>query len=141
MELRLWADGGVNQNGGPGRLGYGVVAVWEGGRREWAEAAEVDHATNNRAELGAIVYALSRLPTAKRADCRVTVYSDSQWSVRSITGQYQSTANRDLIEEAQALLAEYGEGRIEWVRGHNGDPNNERAHTLATQALRQRRAA
>ena len=86
--------------------------------------------TNNRAELKAIIRALLWLPPGASA----TIVSDSQLSVKILSGTWRAKKNLDLIDEARDLMQER---RItfRWVRGHNGNKWNERADTLATRRL------
>jgi ribonuclease HI len=106
--------------------------------------------TNNRMELMAAIGALEVLTEA----CQVTLHIDSQYVRQGITEWMPSwvrrgwktaggdpVKNRDLWERLHAAA---GRHRIEWkwVKGHNGDPDNERVDVLArNEATRFRKGA
>jgi len=135
----IHTDGACRGNPGPG--GWGVLIDATGRRRELAGAdAET---TNNRMELMA---AISALKTCE-PDHPVTLVTDSQyvrkgitewmanWKARSwMTAARKPVKNRDLWEELDSLATQL---TIEWkwVKGHSGDPGNERADQLANEAI------
>jgi ribonuclease HI len=97
--------------------------------------------TNNRMELLAVIRALEAL----KRPCQVTLYLDSQYVLKGITewlpgwkakgwrtAAKQPVKNVDLWQALDALVNQGGH-KIDWrwVRGHNGDPGNERADALA----------
>jgi len=96
-------------------------------------------------ELLAPIEALEHLD--KRS--KVIVYSDSQYVVKGITtwikdwkrygwlnSRKKPVANRELWERLDAAASKH-RARFKWVRGHDGDPGNERADFLARMALLQ----
>jgi ribonuclease HI len=112
------------------------VIVRDGAREEISGAAQ--DTTNNRMELTAVIEALRRVP----ADAPVTVVTDSQYVFKGMTSWLagwrkrgwrtatgEPVLNRDLWETLAALAGR----RVtwQWVRGHNGDPENERVDRLA----------
>lgn len=129
--LEIWADGSVFPN--PGNGGWGWV------RSDGQEACGgVANTTNNRMELTAILRALESLDGGAEA----TIYSDSQYCVNGLTSwhaKWKSTKwkrkgidipNRDLwmaLDVATSTVS----AKFKWVRGHNGNPGNERADALA----------
>ena len=99
--------------------------------------------TNNRMELMAVIQALSSLTERSR----VRVATDSQYVVLGMTrwihmwrrkgwktASKQPVKNRDLWEKLLELAGLH-EVRWEWIRGHSGHPQNERADRLAKQAI------
>ncbi len=103
--------------------------------------------TNNRMELTAVIEALKAL----KRPCAVTLYLDSQYVRQGITqwihgwkakgwrtADKQPVKNVDLWQELDLLVSSSGH-RIEWhwVKGHAGDPGNERADALANQGVAQ----
>ncbi len=103
--------------------------------------------TNNRMELTAVIEALKAL----KRPCAVTLYLDSQYVRQGITqwihgwkakgwrtADKQPVKNVDLWQELDQLVSSSGH-RIEWhwVKGHAGDPGNERADALANQGVAQ----
>lgn len=129
--ISLWTDGSCHPNPGPG--GW----AWHDGNEREACGGE-RHTTNNRMELIAILMALR----AHDDGVKLAVYSDSQYCVNGLTvwspgwkrnnwkKKGEPMPNRDLwlaLEEQKARL----HAQFRWVRGHAGDPNNERADRLA----------
>jgi ribonuclease HI len=84
--------------------------------------------TNNRAEITAVLAALSLTPP----DRPLNIYSDSEYTIKVASGLFRAKANRDLWELFH-LLAQHRTAPLhfEWVRGHAGQVLNERADELA----------
>jgi ribonuclease HI len=121
-----YADGSCLGNPGPG--GWGVVIIEADGRmRELCGGMR--STTNNRMEITAAIEALRNLPPGTSALIR----TDSQYLVKTMTLGWKRSANPDLWRELDAEVARH-RVRWEWVRGHAGDPMNERADELARNA-------
>jgi len=121
-----YADGSCLGNPGPG--GWGVVLIGnDGARLEFAGA--VASTTNNRMEITAAIEALRRLEPGTE----VTIRSDSQYLVNTMTRRWKRRENLDLWK---ILDAEAGQRQVrwEWVRGHSGEVLNDRADQLARTA-------
>ena len=131
-------DGACKGNPGPG--GWG--AVIRSGADEKELAGGESPTTNNRMELMAAIRALQAL----RRPCRVTLMTDSRYVMDGLTKWIKGwqkngwkTAARQPVKNAdlwQELLAAAAAHRItwEWVKGHAGHPDNERADRLASDA-------
>lgn len=126
-EVSIYCDGSVEPN--PGDGGIGVVLLFGKHRREISEP--IGHCTNNAAELRAAIAAL----TALTKTCRVTVYSDSQYLVQTMRGNYTRRSNQELWNDLDFAGLRH-EIVWEWIPGHNGNPENERAHQLAYQGMK-----
>jgi ribonuclease HI len=84
--------------------------------------------TNNRAEITAVLAALCLAPR----DQPLTIYSDSDYTIKVAQGTFQMKANPDLWELYRILLKKrQSRPTFEWVRGHAGHLQNERADELA----------
>jgi ribonuclease HI len=121
-----YADGSCIGN--PGRGGWGVVLIDPaGGSTEFAGTDP--STTNNRMEITAAVEALRRVPVG----APITLHSDSQYVIKTMTSGWRRRENLDLWP---LLDQETARRRVrwEWVRGHDGDPLNERADQLARSA-------
>ena len=121
-----YADGSCIGNPGPG--GWGVVLFQRNGeRREFCGANP--STTNNRMEITAAIEALRQIP----AGAAVELHSDSQYLIKTMTLGWKRRENTDLWP---MLDAEAARRRVvwRWVRGHAGDPLNERADELARAA-------
>lgn len=134
----IHTDGACLGNPGPG--GWGALLQFRDRERELA-GSEID-TTNNRMELMAAIMALEAL----KRPCTVRLRTDSQyvrqgiteWLPRWIERGWRTSGraavkNRDLWERLSAAAARH-EISWEWVRGHTGDPGNERADQLARDA-------
>lgn len=139
--IEIYTDGACKGNPGPG--GWGVLLKAGGTEKEMfgGELAT----TNNRMELMAVIQALSAL----KRPCEVTLFLDSQYVLKGITewlpgwkakgwrtASKQPVKNVELWQQLDALVQQGGH-RIDWrwVRGHNGDPGNERADALANRGV------
>ena len=123
--IEIHTDGSCDPNPGPG--GWGAIIVENGATRELHGGEE--RSTNNRMEIMAVIKGLESVPEA--AD--VTVFSDSEYVVNTMTRNWKRNANRDLWAR---LDAETGRRNVrwQWVKGHAGIPLNERADDLARRA-------
>jgi ribonuclease HI len=84
--------------------------------------------TNNRAEISAVLATLNIAPRAYP----LKIYSDSEYTIKVAQGVYKMKANPDLWELYKILLRKRSAATtFEWVRGHAGHTQNERADYLA----------
>ena len=120
--INIYTDGSCQGN--PGRGGWAAIIV-EGDRRRVLSGQE-DNSTNNRMELLAAIRGLDDVPK----DASVTVHSDSQYLVNTMTRDWKRKANQDLWARLDALTAGR-DVRWQWVRGHAGHPENEEADLIA----------
>jgi ribonuclease HI len=141
--ITIYTDGSAIGNPGPG--GYGVVLRCGEHIRELAGGFR--RTTNNRMEILAAIEGLRAL----KEPCTVTLYSDSQYLVNAIdkgwVKRWQSKGwmrtkneralNVDLWLRLLPLLEKHNVTFV-WVRGHVGNPDNERCDILAKQAAAQR---
>ncbi len=135
-EVTIYTDGACSGN--PGAGGWGTILVYKGKEREMSGGAA--ETTNNRMELTAVIEGLKALKEA----CKVTVVTDSQYVANGINlGWAQSwkangwrkkdrkpALNPELWDELLTLIAKH-EVTIEWVKGHDGHPENERCDKMA----------
>ena len=134
-----YTDGACKGNPGPG--GWGV---WlKSGEKSRELCGGEKNTTNNRMELMAAIQALETL----KRPCEVILYTDSQYLRQGITSwikRWRSngwrTAAKQPVKNAelwQRLDAAIGEHQVDWrwVKGHAGDPGNERADALANQGI------
>lgn len=123
--IRIYTDGACLGNPGPG--GWAAVIISDAGKKEIKGREE--RTTNNRMELLAAINGLSQ--TALGSE--VTIESDSQYLVKTMTGNLRRKANLDLWEKLDRLSADRSVSWV-WIRGHDGHPENERADKLANEA-------
>ena len=71
----------------------------------------------------------------------VKVFTDSQYALGVLTGQYKARSNRELINDIRALMTHFPDLQIIKVKGHAGDPLNERVDELARLAIEGARGA
>ncbi|MCC5995934.1 MAG: ribonuclease HI [Oceanicaulis sp.] len=135
----IHTDGACSGNPGPG--GWGALLEWNGSQKELS-GAEAD-TTNNRMELMAAIAALEAL----KRPCRVRLVTDSTYVRDGVTrwmrtwkaNGWKTSAkkpvkNEDLWRRLEAAAARH-EISWEWVKGHAGHPENERADALARAAV------
>jgi ribonuclease HI len=138
--VAIWTDGACSGNPGPG--GWGVILV-AGEHRKELFGGEPD-TTNNRMELMAAISALEAL----KKPCEITLHIDSQYVRQGITQWIHGwkkngwkTADKKPVKNAelwQRLEEATKRHRIDWqwVKGHAGDPMNERADELAREGVK-----
>ena len=138
--VEIWTDGGCKPNPGPG--GWAAILRYGTTEREFSGAEPAT--TNNRMELTAAISALEAL----KRPCRVVLHTDSEyvrngisrWIHGWVRSNWRNAAKEPVanMELWQRLLAAARPHDVEWrwVRGHAGDPMNERADQLATEARR-----
>ncbi|MDO9114269.1 MAG: ribonuclease HI [Polaromonas sp.] len=137
----IYTDGACKGNPGPG--GWGAMLT-SGDTVKELFGGEMG-TTNNRMEMTAVIEALAAL----KRPCRVTLYLDSEYVRKGITewisgwkargwrtAAKQPVKNIDLWQKLDNLISSSGH-TIEWrwVKGHAGDPGNERADALANKGV------
>lgn len=134
-QIQIHTDGACLGNPGPG----GWAALLRYGQREKELAGGEAQTTNNRMELMAAIRALEALTEP----CDVVLHTDSQYVRKGITEwmanwlrrNWRTAAgapvkNQDLWQRLHAA-AQRHQVDWRWVKGHSGDPDNERVDTLA----------
>ncbi|QZH73876.1 MAG: ribonuclease HI [Erythrobacter sp.] len=137
-KVEIFTDGACKGNPGPG--GWG--ALLRMGRHEKEMSGSEPDTTNNRMEMTAAIKALSALIEP----CKVTLHTDSRYLIDGMTkwidgwqrkgwisASKKPVRNEDLWHELIALAAKH-DITWEWVKGHNGHPENERVDKLASDA-------
>lgn len=121
--------------GNPGPAGAGAVVKLADGRI--LEASRfLGIATNNVGELSAIGMALDLLEEAAVGrDEPVVIFTDSSYSRGVLTQNWKAKANKELIQLIKMRLQVWTRLQINWVAGHAGIPENERADVLAGAAV------
>jgi cyclic pyranopterin phosphate synthase len=124
--IHIYTDGSCHGNPGPG----GWAAIIENDGNKTRLSGSEKETTNNRMELLAVIKGLQ----STREQNDVTIFSDSQYVINTMTKGWKRKANQDLW----ALLdIEVRERHIvwEWIRGHSGNPGNEEADALANEQI------
>ena len=144
-KIVIYTDGACKGNPGPG--GWGALLRASDGVEKELFGGEAQ-TTNNRMEMMAVIEALSAL----KRPCHVVLHVDSQYVLKGMTewlqgwkakgwrtAAKQPVKNVDLWQRLDALVHQ-SDHRIEWqwVKGHAGDPGNERADALANRGVAQR---
>lgn len=134
-EVTIYTDGACKGNPGPG--GWGAWMRWGEHEKElWGGEPQT---TNNRMELTAVIQALSLL----KRRCTVAIYTDSEYVRNGITSwihgwkrrgwrtaDNKPVKNVELWQQLDSLALQH-DVAWHWVKGHAGDPGNERADALA----------
>jgi ribonuclease HI len=136
--VELFTDGACSGNPGPG--GWGAILRARGQEKELS-GSEKD-STNNRMELMAVIAGLEAL----KRPCKVTITTDSQYVMKGMTewikgwkaknwktAAKKPVKNAELWQRLDTAIAPH-DVDWQWVRGHDGHPENERADQLAVQA-------
>lgn len=128
----VYTDGACSGNPGAGAWAYRVQ--WPDGSVEEAAGAE-SMTTNNREELKAVREGLGAVRSRIGDDrsWRIVVRTDSLGVINWLQGRWKRKANLDLYPAIDALVD--NRVRFEHVRGHSGEPGNERVDALAVAAV------
>ena len=131
----MYTDGGASGNPGPG--GYGTLLMYGDYVKEMSEGFRLT--TNNRMELLAVIVGLEALT---RDGIEVDVYSDSKYVVDAVEKRwvfgwekkgYKDKKNPDLWQRFLRVYRRH-QVRFHWVKGHAGNPLNERVDAMAVAA-------
>ncbi|SHI18968.1 ribonuclease HI [Ferrimonas marina] len=136
--VTIYTDGSCLGNPGPG--GYGIVLLYRQHRKEIHRGFA--QTTNNRMEMLAAVVALETLIEP----CDIDLHTDSQYLRQGITqwihgwkrNGWQTKAKQPVknVDLWKRLDSAVGQHQVQWhwVKGHAGDPENERCDDLAREA-------
>ena len=138
-QVTIYTDGACKGNPGPG--GWGAWLSSGGHDKELFGGGR--ETTNNRMELTAPIEALASL----KRSCDVVIYLDSEYVRKGITewimnwqrrgwktADGKPVKNADLWQRLDALRKLH-QVEWRWVKGHAGDPGNERADMLANKGV------
>jgi ribonuclease HI len=138
----LFTDGACLGNPGPGGWAY-ILRHVESRRKKESSGGE-HGTTNNRMEMTAVIRGLEAI----KVPSQIELYSDSEYVVNGITGWMHNwkrfgwrrtvnakdqVKNADLWQKLDELLQRHSL-TANWVRGHDGHPENERCDLLAVAA-------
>ncbi|HDI78394.1 MAG TPA: ribonuclease HI [Desulfobacteraceae bacterium] len=137
--IEIFTDGACSGNPGPG----GYAAIIRQNSKETVISGGERDTTNNRMELMAVIEALKKV----KVPSRIRITTDSNYVVRGMkewifkwikngwkNSQKRPVSNRDLWETLLKLSSGH-EIDWNWIRGHNGHPENERCNRIARQAI------
>ena len=137
--IEIFTDGACSGNPGPG--GWGAILRAGGHEKELSGGERAT--TNNRMEMMAVIQSLAALKTPSQ----VTLYTDSRYVLDGATkwiknwkkngwktADKKPVKNDDLWRHLEIEAARH-EIKWQWVRGHDGHPENERADALARGAI------
>lgn len=133
--ITIYTDGACSGNPGPG--GFGVILRCAGYEKEISDGYACT--TNNRMELLAVI---SGLEAIKWDHADVTIWSDSSYVVDAVekgwvfsweSKGFAKKANPDLWQRFLNVYRKHSV-RFQWIKGHNGHPENERCDRMAVAA-------
>ncbi|WP_417451358.1 ribonuclease HI [Kordiimonas sp.] len=137
--VEIYTDGACSGNPGPG--GWGALLLYGDHEKELTGGEMAT--TNNRMELTAAIEALNALSRP----CHVMLHTDSTYVRDGITkwihgwkakgwrtAAKKPVKNADLWQALDSAVTRHDIDWI-WVKGHAGDPGNERADALANQGM------
>lgn len=142
-QVVIYTDGACKGNPGIGGWGAFMQTGSGAAMRERELFGGAKETTNNRMEMMAVIESL----TALKRRCHVTLYTDSAYVKNGMTewihgwkangwktAAKQPVKNEDLWKRLDALAAQH---KVDWrwVKGHAGDPGNERADALANRGV------
>lgn len=135
--VKIYTDGACRpSNPGPG--GCACVMIYKGHRKELSLGFLLS--TNSRMELMAAIMALESM---KKKDIKVVVNADAKYVVDSVNkgwvfgwekDEFRGRLNADLWKRFLVAYRTFKEIEFVWVKGHNGDTENEKCDKLANAA-------
>tara|TARA_X000001036_G_scaffold277896_2_gene258164 strand:+ start:917 stop:1351 length:435 start_codon:yes stop_codon:yes gene_type:complete len=139
-KIIIYTDGACSGNPGPG--GWGALLRY--GEHEKELSGGEEDTTNNRMEMMAVIKALEALKGDGKS---VELYTDSKYVMDGVnqwlegwkakgwkTASKKPVKNQDLWERIDSLIQVHNVTFF-WVKGHDGNPDNERVDKLAVQAI------
>ncbi|MGG7074389.1 ribonuclease HI [Campylobacter sp. 9BO] len=128
----LFSDGSCLNNPGPG--GWACILEFNGAKKELSGGES--QTTNNQMELRAVIEGLKAL----KEPCNVKLYTDSSYVANSINSwldgwvkkNFKNVKNVDLWQE-YIQISKPHKVSANWLKAHNGHPQNERCDELARQ--------
>lgn len=138
--VEIFTDGACSGNPGPG--GWGAILRYKGAEKELCGGE--NPTTNNRMEMMAVIKALEALSRP----CQITIHTDSQYVMKGMTEWLRGwkargwkTADKKPVKNDdlwKILDTACGLHQVswQWVKGHNGHPENERADQLARDGIK-----
>jgi ribonuclease HI len=121
----ITADGACLGNGRENTRAAAAAILEYSGRRR-AVACYIGASTNQRAEMIAAAFALESL----KEPCQVILRTDSQYVVETMNGTFKRKSNLELWDRLDKAAAQH-EVSYQWIRGHNGNPEQEAADKIA----------
>jgi len=141
-QVEIYTDGACRRNPGPG--GWGVLLRSKGHEKELCGGAL--ETTNNQMELLAAIKALESL----KEPCQVELFTDSNYVKQGITewiinwkkngfknSKKKPVVNAELWMRLDTIASQH-KVNWQWVKGHSGHIENERADALANRGLEQK---
>src|SRR3989442_8059838 len=131
--IAVYIDGSSKGNPGPG--GAGIVIQDKATQETLGiHGIPLGYVTNNQAEFLTLKHALMELKNQGLSHDPVNILTDSQLVVGIFSQNWKARANLELVMEIRNLLKEFPQLNFGYVRGHNGNPGNELADSLAQNA-------
>ena len=121
--IEIYTDGACKGNPGLG----GWAAIVRDGDIYQELSGSDQNTTNNRMEILAAIKGLAACPQ----NAEILIHSDSLYLVNTMTKGWKRNANTDLWSELDVLVSDRNV-TWQWVKGHDGNPGNERADQLAS---------
>ena len=138
-KVEIFTDGACKGNPGPG--GWGAILRYGTTEKEIYGASK--NTTNNIMELTAVIESLKNL----NKPCELIITTDSKYVKNGITewihnwkkngwrtAAKKEVKNKELWIELDSLIQIHSIS-WDWVKGHSGHPENERADLLANEAI------
>jgi ribonuclease HI len=131
--IEIYIDGSSKGNPGPG--GAGIVIKDASTQKILGTAGiPLGHVTNNQAEFLALKHALTAIKTQRLSEHSIKILTDSQLVVGIFSQSWRARANLELVVVIRNLLRDFPQLTFAYVKGHNGNPGNELADSLAQKA-------
>lgn len=134
-KISIYTDGSCSRQDG---VDYGAIAIeiWHGNQCIHSHHQAVTGYSANACEVLAVVYALQWAGKHELED--VTIYSDSEYAIKGLTGIWSPKTNHDMWQLAK-LLYQHTHSKITHVKAHDKCERNNRVDRLARATMRHSR--
>ncbi len=123
--VEIYTDGSCKNNGIFPNEGTFAFLILENNKIVEQYSLLVKNTSNNRMEISAIMMSLLHCFNNYSTDTNIILYSDSEYVLKVLSGEYKYNKNKDLFINCFILKNKFKNLKLQWVRGHNGNHYNE----------------
>jgi ribonuclease HI len=131
--IRVYTDGSCKPTN-PGPAGFATAILFDN-NLHCAASKFIGEATNNVAEISAILFSLEYLIMLELSWEDIIITTDSQYAIGLFQKHWRPRVNRELAKEILDKLELFPNLNFQWVKAHNGDEYNEMVDQMAKQII------
>lgn len=131
-KIVVYTDGACIGNGSSDAKGGWACKLMYKGYKKYKSGHE-SGTTNNRMEMTAVLEAMKSITDKGK---QIELYSDSQYVIRTLKGEYKIGENQELWDKLMNEYKQFPHIELIWVKGHHGNLHNDDVDSLAYQEAR-----